>query len=105
LLPILNGSRVELPDHPRLVAQLCQLERRTARGGRDSIDHAPGAHDDLANAVAGTVVTALQAAFEDIPFVKPIIISASDYAPSRPYYESFINSDGTIRSTPRGRFP
>jgi hypothetical protein len=31
------------------------LERRTARGGRDSIDHAPGAHDDLANAVAGAL--------------------------------------------------
>jgi hypothetical protein len=29
------------------------LERRTARGGRDSIDHAAGAHDDLANVVAG----------------------------------------------------
>jgi hypothetical protein len=24
--------------------------------GRDSIDHAPGAHDDIANAVAGLVV-------------------------------------------------
>ena len=24
-----------------------------SRAGRDSIDHAPGAHDDLANAVAG----------------------------------------------------
>jgi hypothetical protein len=32
------------------------LERRTARGGRDSIDHAPGARDDVANAVAGVVV-------------------------------------------------
>jgi hypothetical protein len=42
-----------LLDHPRLVTQLCGLERRTARGGRDSIDHAPGGHDDLANAVAG----------------------------------------------------
>jgi hypothetical protein len=53
LLPLLNSGRVELLDHPRSVAQLCGLERRTARGGRDSIDHAPGAHDDLANAVAG----------------------------------------------------
>jgi hypothetical protein len=44
-----------LLDHPRAIAQLCSLERRTARGGRDSIDHAPGAHDDLANAVAGVV--------------------------------------------------
>jgi hypothetical protein len=32
------------------------LGRRTARGGRDSIDHAPGAHDDLANAVCGVLV-------------------------------------------------
>jgi hypothetical protein len=37
------------------VAQLVGLERRTARGGRDSIGHAPGAHDDLVNCVAGVV--------------------------------------------------
>jgi hypothetical protein len=53
VLPLLNGGRIELLDHARLAAQLCGLERRTARGGRDSIDHAPGAHDDLANAVVG----------------------------------------------------
>jgi hypothetical protein len=53
LLPLFNSRRVELLDHPRLVTQLCGLERRTARGGRDSIDHAPGGHDGLANAVAG----------------------------------------------------
>jgi hypothetical protein len=28
-------------------------ERRTSRGGRDSIDHPQGGHDDIANAVAG----------------------------------------------------
>ena len=33
------------------------LERRTARGGRDSIDHTPGGHDDLANAAAGVLVS------------------------------------------------
>jgi hypothetical protein len=59
LLPILNSGRAEMLDAPRLVSQLCGLERRTARGGRDSIDHAPGAHDDLANSVAGAVVSAL----------------------------------------------
>jgi hypothetical protein len=53
LLPLLNSRRLDLLDHPQLHAQLIGLERRTARGGRDSIDHAPGAHDDLANAVAG----------------------------------------------------
>ena len=56
-LPLVNSQQVELLDHPRSVAQLCSLERRTARGGRDFIDHAPGAHDDIANAIAGLVVT------------------------------------------------
>jgi hypothetical protein len=55
-LPLVNSGRVDLLDHARSVAQLCSLERRTARGGRDSIDHAPGAHDDVANAIAGLVV-------------------------------------------------
>jgi hypothetical protein len=59
LLPLLNSGRVELLDHPRLVTQLCGLERRTARGGRDSVDHRPGGHDDVANAVAGAVAQAL----------------------------------------------
>jgi hypothetical protein len=57
-LPLLNSGRVELLDHPRLVSQLCGLERRTARGGRDSIDHPPGGHDDVANAAAGALVLA-----------------------------------------------
>jgi hypothetical protein len=52
----LNSKRVELLDHPRLLAQLGTLERRTARGGKDSIDHQPGAHDDLANAACGALV-------------------------------------------------
>ena len=55
-LPLLNARRVELLDLPRLSAQLCGLERRTARSGKDSIDHGPGGHDDLANAVAGVLV-------------------------------------------------
>jgi hypothetical protein len=46
---------VDLLEDARLFAQIVGLERRTARGGRDSIDHAPGAHDDVANAVAGVV--------------------------------------------------
>ena len=57
-LPLINSGQVELLDDPRLIAQLCDLERRTARGGRESIDHPPRGHDDLANAVAGAVVRA-----------------------------------------------
>jgi hypothetical protein len=55
-LPLVNSRQVDLLDHPRAIAQLCSLERRTARGGRDSIDHPPTQHDDVANAVAGLVV-------------------------------------------------
>ena len=62
LLPLLNARRVELLDLPRLSAQLAGLERRTARSGKDSIDHAPGGHDDLANAVAGVLVASTSTA-------------------------------------------
>ena len=55
LLPLLNSGGVDLLDSERLVHQLTSLERRTARGGRDSIDHARGGHDNVANCVAGAV--------------------------------------------------
>ena len=58
-LPLLNSGKVELLDLPRLITQLCGLERRTARSGKDSIDHGPGQHDDVANAVAGVLLKAL----------------------------------------------
>jgi hypothetical protein len=57
LLPLLTTGRVELLDIPRLAAQLVGLERRTARSGRDSVDHIPGGHDDIANSVAGALVS------------------------------------------------
>jgi len=55
-LPLLNGGQVELLDNARLIAQLCSLERRTARAARDSVDHPPGGHDDIINSVAGALV-------------------------------------------------
>jgi hypothetical protein len=77
LLPLVNSGRVELLDHKRLVAQLCSLERRTSRAGRDTIDHVPGAHsDDVSNAVAGAAVIAAQAAARPTPkFVEPAVYS------------------------------
>ena len=53
LLPKLNSGQVVLPKSEKLVSQLCGLERRTARSGKDSIDHGPSLHDDIANSVAG----------------------------------------------------
>ena len=59
-LPLINAGRCELLDEPRLISQLCALERRTARGGRDSIDHPPRGHDDVANAACGAMVAVEQ---------------------------------------------
>jgi hypothetical protein len=67
LLPLLNSERIVLPKSDRLLSQLTSLERRTSRAGKDSIDHAPGSHDDLANAVAGAASLALLADRNRLP--------------------------------------
>jgi hypothetical protein len=55
-LPLLNSKKADLLDNTKLVNQFIGLERRTARSGKDSIDHAPNGHDDLCNAAAGALV-------------------------------------------------
>jgi hypothetical protein len=84
LLPLLNSRRVEWLDHGRLITQLTQLERRTGRRGRDSIDHAPNSHDDVVNAVAGVVdlIAALHQGDEAV-VVKPITVNS--YNPEQPW--------------------
>lgn len=57
-LPMLNSGRVDLLDNARAIVQFLGLERRTSWAGRDTIDHAPNAHDDVANAVAGVMTSA-----------------------------------------------
>jgi hypothetical protein len=59
LLPMLNSGQCELLDNRKLILQLSALERKTARSGSDSVDHAPGSHDDVANAAAGALVEAV----------------------------------------------
>lgn len=58
LLPRLCSGEISLPDNPILIDQIASLERRTRAGGKDIIDHPRGAHDDVANTVAGVAVTA-----------------------------------------------
>ncbi len=55
-LPAVNSRQVRLLDHARLKAQLAGLVRRTHSGGKDSVDHRTGGHDDLANVAAGALV-------------------------------------------------
>jgi len=57
LLALVNGRGVELPDAPKLVEQLGRLQRRPTGSGRERVDQV-GAHDDVANVVAGAVALA-----------------------------------------------
>ena len=46
-----------------MVNQLDSLERRTSRGGKETIDQSPGAHDDVANVVAARRALCGQSAY------------------------------------------
>lgn len=63
-LPLFAQGRIELLDLPVLRTQLLLLERRTRAGGRDSVDHPRGAHDDHSNAACGALITAAPAKTE-----------------------------------------
>ncbi len=101
--PSFNAGSVALLDHPRLVAQLCALERRTARGGRDSIDHPPNGHDDLANAACGVVQDLLvrQPAGEGGPV--PIVHGAARFDWSPAQREDISTSSSGAPGGARGR--
>lgn len=49
----INTRQIELPEDEYLIKELCSLERRRGRSGKDSVDHPPRGMDDRANAVAG----------------------------------------------------
>jgi hypothetical protein len=77
-LPMINSRTAALLDDPTLKRQLVMLERRTTRGGKDSIDHSPGGKDDIANAVCGVLVYAGKT-LADPNFYKPIAYPKSVY--------------------------
>jgi hypothetical protein len=109
MLPILNSRRCQLLDIPRLISQFHGLERRTARGGKDSIDHSPGAHDDIANSVAGAVVLA-SAHVRKINFHVPVIASRPRWNVDAPFVSmadgglpiSFVDGVGEPTAKPGG---
>lgn len=88
VLPEMNSGHVALLDDPRIVTQFAGLERRTSRTGRDSIDHKPGAHDDLANAIAGALLLAKPAAIQEVPMCSPgSVPNEAHYSPGLGWME------------------
>ena len=61
LMPLVTSARIDLLDHPKANAQLQALRRMVAQRGREVIDHPSGAHDDVANVIAGCVFILHQA--------------------------------------------
>ena len=98
MLPLINSGKAQLLDHPRLIGQVCGLERRTARSGKDSIDHAPHAYDDLINAAAGALVLAGVAR-------KPMIISAAVLAMAAMPRGYSLPSRYERNTPPSGKYP
>lgn len=76
-LPLCTQGRVELPDQRALLVELASLERRTARGGKDSVDHGRMGHDDLANAAAGALVLA-ETVVEQNVALSPVSVLKTD---------------------------
>jgi hypothetical protein len=92
-LPLLTGQRCDLLDLPALRGQLTALERRRRAGGRDVVDHLPGAHDDVANAAAGALVLAAQRGAGDAGVLvcerEPSALLAAmihEFGPIEPYF-------------------
>jgi hypothetical protein len=54
-IPLFTRGLVRLPEHPTLLRELRLLERTVHRGGKDSIDHPRGGHDDFANSLCGAL--------------------------------------------------
>jgi hypothetical protein len=67
---------VSIPNHATLIRELRLLERRTARSGRDSVDHGSHGSDDYANALCGALLLASAGR-------GPLVISAEAMARAR----------------------
>ena len=76
-LPLFAQGCVDLLDYQPLLMELQQLERRTSRSGRDSVDHPPGGHDDHANAACGCLAL-LASRLSQTAYTIPIVECIGD---------------------------
>ena len=68
--------------------QLSQLERRTSRFGRDTIDHPSGSHDDVCNAAAGALVLTMGGEGAELPLVVVMKKMAARVAAGLDFFEA-----------------
>jgi hypothetical protein len=69
-LPLFTTGVVGIPNIAPLLRELRLLERRTARSGRDVVDHCVGGSDDFANALFGALhLAASVPVYREVPIV------------------------------------
>ncbi len=102
-LPALNSGEVELLDIPVLVTQLIGLERRTSRGGRDTVDHAPKAKDDVANAVAGAIILSKGKEKRRVEFSAKVIAQIAPPKGSQQYHRNKHSRPSWLPNRPLSR--
>jgi hypothetical protein len=79
-LPLFTRGIVSIADQAPLIRELRLLERRTARSGRDSVDHGKGGSDDFANALFGALHLAASApVYVEPPVVLPFVGTVANY--------------------------
>jgi hypothetical protein len=72
-LPHFMRGLVSIPDQPQLIRELRLLERRTARSGRDSVDHGQAGSDDFANVLFGALYLAAGRREQHVPMCPPFV--------------------------------
>jgi hypothetical protein len=87
-LPTWTRGMVSMPNHAATIRELRMLERKVARSGRDSVNHAPGQHDDHANSLCGAIYLAVSSLQQ--PRVRWTICD--------PAYQKYLDNASHIRS-------
>jgi hypothetical protein len=121
-LPLFTRGVVQIANQAPLLRELRLLERRTARSGRDVVDHGAGCSDDFANALFGALyLAACVPVYVEPPVVVPYVAGVPRGIPGGSVYgggsgeprtdydynretswRDYVNGDGSIRSRPRG---
>lgn len=70
--PLFAQGGLQIPDNHKLLSEFRQLERRTTRSGKDSVDHPREAHDDFANSAAGALWLASQPRIVSLPSIRQL---------------------------------
>ncbi len=90
-LPLFTQGKAELPDIRKLLVQLGQLERKTARAGKDTVDHPARCKDDSANSVCGALSLAANNEEMDAADAPPPV----DTEPSKHNVDNFEGGVGS----------